>query len=59
MIDKGIDYIENELPEFTLSEEGNIKFALTLNIGTADDNIKAYKLIPLITRKRNYRWRRQ
>lgn len=41
----------------TVFKEGNIKFALTLNIGTADDNIKSYKLIPLITRKRNYRWR--
>ena len=40
MIDKGMYYIENELPEFTLSEEGNIKFESSVNGYDKDYNFK-------------------
>ena len=40
MIDKGMHYIENELPEFTLSEEGNIKFESSVNGYDKDYNFK-------------------
>ena len=40
MIDKGMYYIENELPEFTLSEEGNIKFVSPVNGYDKDYNFK-------------------
>lgn len=40
MIDKGMYYIENELPEFTLSEEGNIKFESLVNGYDRDYNFK-------------------
>ena len=40
MIDKGMYYIENELPEFTLSEEGNIKFLSSVNGYDKEYNFK-------------------
>lgn len=40
IIDKGMYYIENELPEFTLSEEGNIKFTSSVNGYDKDYNFK-------------------